>query len=192
VLKAVAVVADVASMVPGPIGAAAGLVAAGAYYATGDKQQALFSAAGAAASLIGAGPLVKGARALTKALKPASAIGEAASKAAPKMGRVFWTGGEEAKRAATAFAQATGRTTIGMTRTGRVLEKVTAHMPWKMQKPIWRAASASFARGARGEAHVFIKSRTAWGDPARRSIWMRTERPILRGRGVSIRTHVLS
>jgi hypothetical protein len=157
----------------------------------GDKKQALLAAAGAAAALVGAGALVKGARALSKVVKPASTSGGVASRATPKLGRVFWTGGEEAKVAATAFARATGRTTIGMTRTGRVLEKVTARMPWALQKPLWRAASASFARGARGEAHVFITSRRAWGDPSRRSIWTRTERPILRGRGVTIRTHLL-
>ncbi len=77
VLKAVAVVSDVASMVPGPIGVAAGLVAAGAYYATGDKKQALISAASAAASLVGAGGLVKAVNAASKVVKPAVKAGRA-------------------------------------------------------------------------------------------------------------------
>lgn len=73
VLKTVAVVADIASMVPGPIGMAAGVVAAGAYYATGDKKAALWALAGAAAAAVGAGAAVKATRVVRTAKAVASA-----------------------------------------------------------------------------------------------------------------------
>jgi RHS repeat-associated protein len=58
-LNAVARVASVASMIPGPVGAAASAVGAVAYAATGNKKQAAIMALGIAASAVGAGAAVK-------------------------------------------------------------------------------------------------------------------------------------
>ncbi|TFV61641.1 UNVERIFIED_ORG: hypothetical protein E4P37_18920 [Bacillus sp. AZ43] len=60
VAKKVAKVAEVASMVvPGPIGAGIAAVSAGAYALTGNKRQALMMAATAAATMVGAGAVVR-------------------------------------------------------------------------------------------------------------------------------------
>ncbi len=57
-LKTLAVVGEVASMIPGPIGAAAAGVSAVAYAAVGDKKKALMMAATVALALVGAGAVV--------------------------------------------------------------------------------------------------------------------------------------
>ncbi|WP_448630652.1 RHS repeat-associated core domain-containing protein [Cellulomonas soli] len=99
-VKAVAVVADVASIIPGPVGACAGGLAAGAYLAVGDKEAALWAAAGAAAALVGAGGLVAAAR-VTRVVKAA---------------RAFHTGvvgAEGAVRASRPIAAIAGRIYVG-------------------------------------------------------------------------------
>lgn len=89
--------------------------------------------------------------------------------------RVFWTGGEEAKAAATSFAVENGGETIGMTAEGRALEAATQDMPWVKAQPLWNDASQSFAERASGETHVFIN--LARANPE--SIWANTELPAL-------------
>jgi RHS repeat-associated protein len=74
VLKSVAVVADIASVIPGPVGMIAGGVAAAAYLAVGDKKAAAWAAAGAAAALVGAAGAVKAVR----TVRTARAIARAA------------------------------------------------------------------------------------------------------------------
>ncbi len=69
--------------------------------------------------------------------------------------RVFWSGGDVAKNAAAAFANATGGTTLEMTQAGRALEQATTGMPWETANPLWNAASKSFADGASGNISVF-------------------------------------
>ena len=68
--KAVANIASIGSMIPGPIGMAAAGVAAVSYAAAGDKKQAMIAAAGIAAAAVGAG----GAVIAYKAAKSAKAI----------------------------------------------------------------------------------------------------------------------
>ncbi|MGW6130131.1 putative toxin [Cellulomonas sp. NPDC055163] len=63
-LKTLAVVGEVASMIPGPVGAVAGGVSAVAYLATGDKQKALAAAGGAVLGLVGLGAVAGAAKAL--------------------------------------------------------------------------------------------------------------------------------
>lgn len=108
--KVVAVVAEVASNIPGPIGAAASAVGAVAYAATGNKGQALLMAASAAAALVGAGAAV---RAGVRAYKAARAE-RAASLAMPaksvqhafnKHAADFGVSGKWNKAAGPAFAQ---------------------------------------------------------------------------------------
>jgi hypothetical protein len=48
-------------------------------------------------------------------------------------------------------------------------------MDWADAKPLWEAASDSFARGASGNVHVFINVEKAWEG----SIWAQTELPAL-------------
>jgi RHS repeat-associated protein len=87
ILKAVAVVAEVAStFVPGPAGAAMGAVAAGAYIAVGDKQAAVAAGITAAATLVGLGVVVGGVK-LAKLAGPAIKAGAAAVRSVPKVAR---------------------------------------------------------------------------------------------------------
>jgi RHS repeat-associated protein len=99
----------------------------------------------------------------------------AAAQAAGSATRVFWTGGDAAKSAATKFATENGGTTIGMTREGQALEAATQDMPWSKAQPLWNAASERFGAGASGDVHVFIN--LARANPE--SIWANTELPAL-------------
>ena len=75
VLNVVAVVAEVvATVVPGPIGTAAGFISAGAYLATGNTEKAAEMAITATAQLVGAGLAAKAA---VKAVQYATKIGRA-------------------------------------------------------------------------------------------------------------------
>ena len=86
-LKAVAVVADIAStFVPGPVGLAIGAVAVASYYVAGDKAAARSAAIGAAAALVGAG-MVAGAVKLARVVKSSETVGRLAAHAAPKLER---------------------------------------------------------------------------------------------------------
>jgi RHS repeat-associated protein len=70
--KIVAVVAEVASNIPGPIGAASAGISAVAYASMGNKSQALLMGVTAAAALVGAGAAV---RAVAKVVGPAVKAG---------------------------------------------------------------------------------------------------------------------
>jgi len=82
-VKAVAIVGEVASMIPGPVGAAAAAVSAVAYAVQGDKAKAIEMGVTAAANLVGCGPVVKVATRVGAAVK----AGAMASRAAPKLER---------------------------------------------------------------------------------------------------------
>jgi RHS repeat-associated protein len=62
ILTAVAVAGEVASFIPGPVGAAAGLLSGGAYLATGDKKKALMAVGGAALAAVGLGAVAVAAK----------------------------------------------------------------------------------------------------------------------------------
>ncbi|MCG2798357.1 MAG: hypothetical protein L6367_07435 [Cellulomonas sp.] len=89
VLKVVAVVGEVASLVPGPIGAAAAGVSAVACAATGNKAKALEMGVTAVAALVGAGAVVKVAARAGSALRLATAVhsGQTLVRAVPKVER---------------------------------------------------------------------------------------------------------
>ncbi len=87
ILKVVATVGEIASNIPGPIGAAAAGVSAVAYAAQGNTAQALIMGATAAAALVGAGAVVKGAAAVLRAGRTAFKAGQAAARAVPKLAR---------------------------------------------------------------------------------------------------------
>lgn len=83
-LKVVTVVAEVASNVPGPIGAAAAGLGAVAYAVQGNTTQALIMGATAAAALVGAGAVVRG---VSRAVTAARAVGQSVARAAPRVAR---------------------------------------------------------------------------------------------------------
>ncbi len=77
----VAVVAEVASMIPGPIGAAAAAVSAVSYAAIGNWAKAAEMAITAVAQTVGAGPVVKVAATAVKTTRAATRVERVASKA---------------------------------------------------------------------------------------------------------------
>ena len=97
ILKVVSAVAEVASNIPGPIGAAAAGVGAVAYAAQGNTAKAIEMGITAAAALVGAGAMVKVA---ARAVNVARAAGQAV-RAAAKVQRAsgtFWHGWNSTKK----------------------------------------------------------------------------------------------
>ena len=88
IMKVVAEVASVASIIPGPIGMAAAGVSAVAYAVTGDFANAALMTAGIALAAVGAGAVVVAVKA-GKAVKTAVKAGTLISKASPKAERAF-------------------------------------------------------------------------------------------------------
>ncbi|WP_433273831.1 polymorphic toxin-type HINT domain-containing protein [Actinosynnema sp. CS-041913] len=117
-LKKVAKVAELASWVPGPVGAAAGAVSAAAYLATGNKKKAAEMAIGAAASLVPGGKLL-----LKAGMAVAKSIGKAGAKAGAK-------GAVAAAKTGKAVAKATKATAKGVktaaTKTARAVKKAVS------------------------------------------------------------------
>ena len=99
-LNVVAAVGEVASIIPGPIGAAAAGVSAVAYAAQGNTAKAIEMGITAAAALVGAGAVV---RVAARAVNVARAAGQAA-RAAPRLARA---GSTVASRARAAVARVT-------------------------------------------------------------------------------------
>jgi hypothetical protein len=87
-----------------------------------------------------------------------------------KVGRVFWSGGKPAMKAATKFAKKTDRVTLEMTKAGQKLLN-----SFSTGKQKWVYASSQFAKGAKGVVHVFRKAQVASN-----SIWKTIEEPILK------------
>lgn len=107
-----------------------------------------------------------------------SRIIKSADNAARGGGRVFWSGGSQARVAAESFAKSNGLKTLEMTWQGKALTKLTNATSYKLTAPLWNRASASFARGARGSVNVFQNANTG---VRLQSVWRTTEYPILRG-----------
>lgn len=102
--------------------------------------------------------------------------------------RVFWSGGRAvAGNAAMNFAKVNGMKTLEMTFKGKVLEGLTNITSYKITKPLWKMASASFARGVKEEAHFFT---TPLGANSA-SLWLNVEKPILEKKGINIITHII-
>jgi len=107
-----------------------------------------------------------------------SRLGNAFNNAARGSGRVFWSGGSQARLAAESFAKSNGLKTLEMTWQGKALTRLTNATSYKLTAPLWNRASASFARGARGPINVFHNANTG---VRLNSVWRTTEYPILRG-----------
>jgi RHS repeat-associated protein len=91
-------------------------------------------------------------------------------------GRVFWSGGSIAEKAAEAYAKQNGGSTLGMTQAGQGLTAATNGMDYTTQAlPLWENASKEFAQSASGEVHVFQR---ALGVDCQ-SVWARVEYPTL-------------
>ncbi|MEV6973018.1 ricin-type beta-trefoil lectin domain protein [Kitasatospora sp. NPDC093806] len=80
-VEVVAKVAEVASNIPGPIGAVAAVVSSVSYAATGNWEKAAEMAVVAVAATVGAGPVVKAAVTTVKAVRASSRVQRAASVA---------------------------------------------------------------------------------------------------------------
>lgn len=97
-------------------------------------------------------------------------------------GRVFWTGGEKAMEEAAKYAALHGFKTLEMTIQGKILSTLTKATSFKITKPLWRIASANFARGATGAVDVFINAAKLNEE----GIWMTIEKEILENNGIKI------
>lgn len=71
---------------------------------------------------------------------------------------VFWSGGAEAEAAATAWAEANGGITLGMTEAGQATATATQGLEWAAAQPMWAATSADFASAASGDVIAFINA----------------------------------
>ncbi|MFJ2193063.1 ricin-type beta-trefoil lectin domain protein [Kitasatospora sp. NPDC087861] len=90
-VEVVAKVAEVASNIPGPIGAIAATVSAVSYAATGNWEKAAEMAVTAVAQTVGAGPVVKAAAAVVKTTRAAGRVERAASTARTATRKVVTT-----------------------------------------------------------------------------------------------------
>ncbi|PQJ78762.1 DUF6443 domain-containing protein [Polaribacter porphyrae] len=96
-------------------------------------------------------------------------------------GRVFWSGGSQARVAAETFARANGFKTLEMTFTGKFLTKMTKLTSYEFTKPLWNFASQRFARGANGTINVFQNANTGI---RLESVWRLKEYPILKNKNI--------
>lgn len=97
-LSAVAIVGEIASFIPGPVGAAAAGISAVAYAAQGNTAKAIEMGVTAAAQLVGAGAVV---RVAARAVNVARAAGQAAVRAAPRIQRAALSVASAVRRVAT-------------------------------------------------------------------------------------------
>lgn len=95
---------------------------------------------------------------------------------------VFWSGGTTARNAAESWAGQNGATTLEMSSAGQAVESATKGLPWAQAKPLWDKASANFAAGAKGTAHVFQNA----AGVSVKSTWRSVEYPILKQKSVGI------
>ncbi|WP_430902514.1 hypothetical protein, partial [Paraflavitalea sp. sgz302552] len=121
--------------------------------------------------LIGAGEFRLAGRGLSALGRGLSYFGRNAAKGG---GRAFWSGaGSEAK------ALAQGFQTLGQTRAGKNLARLTADMPYypgSQAYYMWARLSKKYAQGAKGTVHVFQNAEHGVG---MESIWRLYEYPAL-------------
>jgi hypothetical protein len=101
-------------------------------------------------------------------------------RAIPAAPRVFYSGGDAAWASAQVLARAIGGKTIDMTLTGRAVSGLLRVLPTgisnALYRPLWSAASAAFAVGARGSTHVVLGNLSRLST----SIFLRVELGLLR------------
>ena len=124
------------------LGAAAGAMLAGSATAS---TAAVASGAGMLATAVSTGGAGAGL----------AFIADNISRAANNVGTVLYSGGEQARQAATTFANNTGGTTIDSTVIGQVAD-AAAKVPGADFKAVWSQASVAFCNQASGVVNAFI------------------------------------
>ncbi len=99
--------------------------------------------------------------------------------------KVFWSGGNRAKKAAQDYAESIGGEILEMTPQGIALQEWTDSMDWETQaKPLWNKSSQHFAGSApinQTHAKAFIDYSRYRGP---KSVWEEFEKPILQDKGI--------
>lgn len=102
--------------------------------------------------------------------------------------RVFWSGGEKAKRAAEAFAKKNGQTTLEMTKGGKKMETLTKNLTWPEKAPLWQKVSSGYANGVKSGSTIHVFQNAEIG-VSLNSVWKTIEYSILNSKGVNIIYH---
>ena len=126
------------------LGAAAGVVLAGSATAS---TAAVVSGAGMVATAVSTGGAGAGL----------ALVADNISRAVNNVGTVLYSGGEQARQAATTFANNTGGTTIDPTVIGQVADAATK-VPGADFTTVWSQASAAFCHQASGVVNAFVSN----------------------------------
>lgn len=126
------------------LGAAAGVVLAGSATAS---TAAVVSGAGMVATAVSTGGAGGGL----------ALVADNISRSVNNVGTVLYSGGEQARQAATTFANNTGGTTIDPTVIGQVADAATK-VPGADFTTVWSQASAAFCHQASGVVNAFVSN----------------------------------
>ena len=126
------------------LGAAAGVMLAGSATAS---TAAVASGAGMLATAVSTGGAGAGL----------ALVADNISRAVNNVGTVLYSGGEQARQAATTFANNTGGTTIDPTVIGQVADAATK-VPGADFTTVWSQASAAFCHQASGVVNAFVSN----------------------------------
>ena len=138
------------------IGAAAGGLAGAGLGATAGVVLASSATASTAAVVSGAGMVVT-AVSTGGAGAGLALVADNISRAVNNVGTVLYSGGEQARQAATTFANNTGGTTIDPTVIGQVADAATK-VPGADFTTVWSQASAAFCNQASGVVNAFVSN----------------------------------
>ncbi len=138
------------------IGAAAGGLAGAGLGAAAAVMLAGSATASTAAVVSGAGMLAT-AVSTGGAGAGVALVVDNMSRAANNVGTVLYSGGEQARQAATTFANNTGGTTIDPTVIGQVADAATK-VPGADFTTVWSQASAAFCNQASGIVNAFVSN----------------------------------
>lgn len=144
------------------LGAAAGVVLTGSATAS---TAAVVSGAGMVATAVSTGGAGAGL----------ALVADNISRAINNVGTVLYSGGEQARQAATTFANNTGGTTIDSTVIGRVAD-VATKVPGADFTTVWSQASVAFCNQASGVVNAFVSNSAYRGSD---SIFWSVEMPTL-------------
>ena len=144
------------------LGAAAGVVLAGSATAS---TAAVVSGAGMIATAVSTGGAGAGL----------ALVADNISRTVNNVGTVLYSGGEQARQAATTFANNTGGTTIDPTVIGQVADAATK-VPGADFTTVWSQASAAFCHQASGVVNAFVSNSAYRGAD---SIFWSVEMPTL-------------
>ena len=135
----------------------------------------------AGSATAGVASVVSGAGILATAVSTGGAgaglalVADNISRAVNNVGTVLYSGGEQARKAATTFANNTGGTTIDPTVIGQVADAATK-VPGADFTTVWSHASAAFCHQASGVVNAFVSNSAYRGAD---SIFWSVEMPTL-------------